>query len=55
MDWKNFIITYWGQVAVIIAALGYLIKVLLDFSLKKKGNMAYSIRTKKNRASLKVL
>jgi len=36
MNWTIFIITYWAQITILIAALGYLLKVLLDHRFRKK-------------------
>lgn len=36
MDFLKFLADNWSQVVVIIAALGYLIKIILDFNIKKR-------------------
>lgn len=42
---NELIINYWAQIAVILAAIGYVCKVFLDFSFKRK-EIGYSIYTK---------
>lgn len=36
MKWTSFITEYWAQITILIAALGYLLKVLLDHKFRKK-------------------
>lgn len=36
MEFKNFIINYWAQLTVLIAAGGYVLKVILDHRYKRK-------------------
>lgn len=36
MEILNFIAQYWDKLAVVIAAIGYVLKVILDFRYKKK-------------------
>ncbi len=45
MDWYNSIIQYWAQIAVLIAAIGYVLKVFLDYRYKKK-EIGYAVYAK---------
>lgn len=36
MKWYNYAVQYWAQMAVLIAAVGYVAKVFLDFYFKRK-------------------
>lgn len=36
MNWKEFLINYWAQIALVIAAFGYVIRVFLNYKFKKK-------------------
>jgi hypothetical protein len=36
MKWIEFITKYWAQITILMAALGYLLKVFLDYKFRKK-------------------
>ncbi|MGN6194994.1 MAG: hypothetical protein ACTHOB_08645 [Ginsengibacter sp.] len=36
MRWIKFITTYWSQIAILIASIGYILKIILDYKFKQK-------------------
>lgn len=51
MKWYEYIISNWAQLSVIIAAIGYILKVIFDYNYKKKEiSFSYFTKEKMNSA-----
>jgi len=46
MKWIKYIIDYWAQIAILLAALGYILKVILDNKFRRK-EIWYSLYAQK--------
>ncbi len=46
MEWINYIIDYWAQIVILIAVVGYILKINLDYNFKRK-EISYTLYAQK--------